>query len=78
MQAEAWAPNNKGLTDISLEEQNKSFNAERFADRVTFAEATGMRDVYLWGAEYWYYRQVVLHDTTVWEEAGQIFDFGRK
>ncbi|MDL2342110.1 MAG: beta-galactosidase [Patescibacteria group bacterium] len=73
MQAEAWAPNGKEVPDISLAEQNKSFNAERFKDRFTYARATGMRTVDMWGAEYWYYRLIILHDPSVWNVAQQEF-----
>lgn len=73
LQAEPWPPSGKNITDISLAEQNKSFDAKRFKDRVEFAKATGMREVYYWGAEYWYYRKVKLHDASVWRVAEQTF-----
>ncbi|HEX7964029.1 MAG TPA: beta-galactosidase [Candidatus Saccharimonadales bacterium] len=73
LQAEAWPPDGKSITETSLAEQNKSFNAQRFADRIQFGKATGMREMYLWGAEYWYYRLTVLHDTSVWNVAKQAF-----
>lgn len=73
MQAEAWAPNGRELPEISLEEQNKSFNADRFQKRFDLAEDTGMRDAYMWGAEYWYYRLKVLNDPSVWEVAEKEF-----
>ncbi|HEU4913880.1 MAG TPA: hypothetical protein VFT16_00530 [Candidatus Saccharimonadales bacterium] len=73
LQAEAWPPNGKFMTHISLEEQNKSFNAERFRDRVEFGKATGMREIYLWGSEYWYYRLVKLNDDSLWKVAQQTF-----
>jgi len=69
LQAEPWPPNGKNIPDVSLAEQNKSFNAKRFKDRFTFARSTGMRSVYFWGAEYWYYRLTVLHDDSVWNVA---------
>jgi hypothetical protein len=74
LQAEAWAPNFKGITDISLEEQNKSFDAKRFVDRVEYGRATGMREMYLWSGEYWYYRKVKLGDNTMWDAASRAFD----
>ncbi|HEY5667998.1 MAG TPA: hypothetical protein VIR03_02415 [Candidatus Saccharimonadales bacterium] len=73
LQTEAWPPNGKSITEISLAEQNKSFNAQRFKDTVTFGKQTGMRRIYLWGAEYWYYRETVLHDNSVWDVAKQTF-----
>lgn len=73
LQAEAWPPNGKFMTSVSLDEQNKSFNAERFKDRVEFGKGTGMREIYLWGSEYWYYRVVKLHDNSLWNVAKQEF-----
>lgn len=73
LQAEPWPPNGKNITDISLAEQNKSFDAKQFEERIRFAKATGMREVYYWGAEYWYYRMVKLHDPSVWNVAKQTF-----
>jgi hypothetical protein len=69
MQAEAWAPNGKLLTEISLEEQNKSLNAERLTGRFDFARETGLRRTDMWGAEYWYYRKQVLNDPSLWQAA---------
>ncbi|HSX17700.1 MAG TPA: beta-galactosidase [Patescibacteria group bacterium] len=73
LQAEAYAPNGKNVVDISLDEQNKSFDAQRFRDRVKFGKATGMKEMYLWGAEYWYYRYTILHDPSLWQVAGETF-----
>jgi hypothetical protein len=73
LQAEAWAPNGQTLPEISLAEQNKSFNAHRLKSTVNFGKATGMKSIDLWGAEYWYYRKVVLHDPSIWNAAQQEF-----
>jgi hypothetical protein len=73
MQAEAWAPNMQSINAISLDEQNKSFNAERFEGRFKLMDGTGMREAYLWGAEYWYYRLVHEHDDSVWNVAKEHF-----
>lgn len=73
LQAEAWPPNGQGITQTSLEEQNKSFDAARFEDRVRYGEATGMREIYLWGSEYWYYRLIKLNDPSLWNVAKDVF-----
>lgn len=73
LQAEAWPPNGKSIQEISLNEQNKSLNARRLKDRFQYGRATGMRQIYLWGAEYWYYRKVKLHDPSLWNVARQEF-----
>jgi hypothetical protein len=73
LQAESWGPRGKPLHEISVEEANKSFNAERFKHRIEFGKATGMREMYLWGAEYWYYRMVHQHDDSLWNVARDAF-----
>lgn len=73
LQMEAWPPNGQSITDSSLEEQSKSIDAARFRSRVEYGKATGMRDIYLWGSEYWYYRMVHLHDPSLWNEAIHTF-----
>jgi len=73
LQTEPWPPDGKNITDISLAEQNKSFNAQRFQGVLDFAKDTGMRQVYLWGSEYWYYRMVTLDDPSVWQVAKNAF-----
>ncbi|HSX32717.1 MAG TPA: beta-galactosidase [Candidatus Saccharimonadales bacterium] len=73
LQAEAWPPDGESITQASLAEQNKSFDAARFTARVQYGKATGMRQIYLWGSEYWYYRLTVLHDPSLWSVAKQAF-----
>lgn len=73
LQAEAWPPNGQTIPHTSLAEQNKSFNTARFKDRIAYGKATGMRQIELWGAEYWYYRLRVLHDPSLWNVAEQEF-----
>ncbi|HYH36311.1 MAG TPA: beta-galactosidase [Candidatus Saccharimonadales bacterium] len=77
LQAEAWPPNGKPIPQTSLAEQNKSFNAERFKDRIAYGKATGMRQIDLWGAEYWYYRSTVLKDPSLWNVAKEEFSPNR-
>lgn len=69
LQAEAWPPNGQSIQSTSLEEQNKSINAERLEDTFQFGVDTGLREIYLWGAEYWYYRKVKLGDPSLWDVA---------
>jgi hypothetical protein len=73
LQAEAWPPNGKSIQQTSLAEQNKSINAKRLKDRFQYGKATGMKQIDLWGAEYWYYRLKVLHDPSLWNVAKQEF-----
>ena len=71
LQMEPWPP--EFVANVSQEEQDKSMNAAEFAPRVEFAKQTGMREIYLWGAEWWYYRKVILGDDSLWQEAARVF-----
>ncbi|HSX05886.1 MAG TPA: hypothetical protein VLF69_05430 [Candidatus Saccharimonadales bacterium] len=73
LQTEAWPPNGQNILDTPLAEQNKTFNAATFRATVKFGEQSGLKNIDLWGAEYWYYRMVKLHDPSVWQTAQQIF-----
>jgi len=73
LQAEPWPPDGQGILNTSLAEQNKTFNAQTLKSTVHFGQQTGVKDVDLWGAEYWYYRAQVLHDPSVWNAARQVF-----
>lgn len=74
LQAEAWPPHGTPFPKVSLEEQNKSFNAKLFEERMDFIRDTGLREIYLWGGEYWYYRWIKLNDPSLWDVAKQEFN----
>jgi hypothetical protein len=73
LQAEAWPPSRTTIPQASLAEQNKSFSPQIFKDRLRFARATGLREIYLWSGEYWYYRKVKMNDPSLWNIARQEF-----
>lgn len=78
LQAETWTPNGQSIPETSLAEQNKSLDAQRFKDRIAYGQATGIREMYLWGSEYWYYRLVKLHDPSLWDIAKPAFQNANK
>jgi Beta-galactosidase len=69
LQAESWLPEGMRMPDASIEEQNKSLNAERLHDRFVYGKATGMKQIDLWGVEWWYWRMVHLGDSSLWDIA---------
>jgi hypothetical protein len=69
LQAEAWLPDGYDMPTAPLSEQNKSMNAKRLHDRIEYGKATGMKTIDLWGAEWWYWRKVKLHDSSLWDVA---------
>lgn len=74
LQTESWLPADKdyAMNDLSsINEQNKSLNSKRLKNRMNYAEATGMKNVDLWGVEWWYWRKVKAGDPSIWETAKQ-------
>ena len=71
LQAEPWPPYGETLTQTSIPVQNESLSPERLKDRFQYGEATGIKQIDLWGAEFWYYRMVKLHDPDLWNVAMQ-------
>jgi hypothetical protein len=66
LQAEPWTPNGLEIPQISVKEQFKSMDAKRMKSRIEYGEATGMRTIDLWGAEWWYWLKVKQNDPSVW------------
>lgn len=71
LQAEPWGPDL--VQNLSLAEQDKTMNADRLVAIVDFAKSTGIKQMDLWGAEWWYWRKVKAGDPSVWEAARQIY-----
>jgi hypothetical protein len=70
LQAEAWLPQGFSMNNVEdIEEQNKSMNAERLKSRIEYGRATGIKEIYLWGAEWWYWRKVHADDPSMWDVA---------
>jgi hypothetical protein len=71
LQMEPWTMN-KRMVELSLEDQQKSFNLDQFKDNIAYVEKTGFSEVYLWGAEYWYWLKQKGH-LEIWEEAKKLW-----
>lgn len=70
LQAEAWLPPGYDMNRIDhIPEQDKSLNAERLKHRIEYGRATGLKEIYLWGVEWWYWRKVVANDPSLWNAA---------
>jgi len=68
LQAEPWLPEGHKINDINgLAEQDKSMSAERMQKRIEYARATGIKEIYLWGGEWWYWRMVKADDPSIWQ-----------
>lgn len=71
LQAEPWGP--KLLYDSPLEEQAKTMNLEQFKQNMEFAKKTGLREFYLWGAEWMYWMKEKEGKPEIWNEAKNLF-----
>jgi hypothetical protein len=71
LQAEPWGP--KLLYDVSVEEQEKTMNLEKFRENIDFAKRTGLSDFYLWGSEWWYWMKTKQGKPEIWQEAQGLF-----
>jgi len=71
LQAEPWGPELSYL--ISLDEQNKTMNIERFKNIIEFSKNTGIDTFYLWGTEWWYWMKEKHNDSQIWDESKKLF-----
>jgi hypothetical protein len=73
LQAEPWGPE-KLLYDTTVEEQDAAFDLAQFRKNIAFAKQTGLKEFYLWGAEWWYWRMKGVGDSDFWDEAHKLFN----
>ena len=67
LQAEPWGP--KQIYEMSFAEQSKSMNLKQFYDNMEYAKEVGFPEIYLWGAEWWYWLKVKHNQPEIWEAA---------
>lgn len=72
LQAEPWGP--APTFAISLDEQAKSMNIEKFRENIAYAQRTGLSEFYFWGVEWWYWMKIEHGDNEYWEEAKKLFE----
>ncbi len=70
LQAEPWFP--EPVDSRPAHEWYQAFDADDMRRNIDFARRTGLDEVYLWGAEWWYYLKVHGEDR-LWEVAKDIF-----
>jgi len=72
LQGEPWLDG--WTTGFPLRDQFESMNAEKLKENIEFAKKTGIRDIYLWGAEWWYWLKVNRDHPELWNEAKILFN----
>ncbi len=71
LQAEPWA--SKPFYNVSLKEQEKTMNLEKFKKNIEYAKKTGLSEFYLWGVEWWYWLKTKHNTPDIWNEAKELF-----
>jgi hypothetical protein len=72
LQGEPWV---SGWTvHRSLEEQFGSMNEKKLREIVGYAKSGGFPEVYLWGAEWWYWLKAEKDHPEVWEEMRKLIE----
>lgn len=71
LQGEPWSPEGD-ITEMSLDEQYKTMNFERFRKIIHYSQETGFGKFYFWGVEWWYWLKQQGH-LAIWEYAKTIF-----
>ncbi len=69
LQAEPWGPEFFRIANMTKEEQAFSMTLERFDDNIAYAREAGFSEVYLWGAEWWYFLKSHENDSSYWDRA---------
>lgn len=69
LQVEPWGP--KSTQDLPIEEQSKSMNPEQAKKNFLFARRIGKSGIYMWGAEWWYWRKTEFNDPSMWDTVKQ-------
>lgn len=72
LQAEPWGP--RATVNLSLAEQDVSMDSEQIRKNVEFGVATGIKRMYLWGGEWWYWRQMKFEDRSLAKTVRQLLD----
>jgi len=69
LQAEAWHTEEKNLLQMTLEEQFESLDINQFKENIILSRKSGFEEIYLWGAEWWYFLKTERGYDAFWEEA---------
>ena len=69
LQLEPWG--SKATKDMTIAEQNKSMSVAQIHKNIEFSLKTGIKDQYMWGAEWWYWRKVHYNDSGPWNAIKQ-------
>ena len=73
LQAESWHKENKNLSQMTLAEYFQSMSLNQFKSNIKFAQKAGFDEIYLWGAEWWYFMKENKNYHGYWNEAKKLW-----
>ena len=71
MQAEAWGRD--PIPFLTLDQQMKYMDFERFKKNIAYSKRAGFPDIYLWGVEWWYYLKETHGIPEFWDYSKELF-----
>ena len=51
----------------------KNIPIDTINDNIEFAKKTGMKEIYVWGVEWWYWMKEKQNQPEIWSEAKKLF-----
>ena len=72
LQAEPWGPGPSG--QLSNDEKDKTMSRQDFISVINYAQKSGFRDLYFWGAEWWLWEKEVNGNAFYWDSAKALFN----
>lgn len=55
LQTEPWPASPQHLSQVPIKNQLKFLSLDKFKGNIQFAKETGFQEIYLWGAEWWFF-----------------------
>jgi hypothetical protein len=71
LQAEPWASG--WVANVPIEEQFRTMNPDLLRQNVEYAKRVGFPEIYLWGAEWWYWLREKHGMPETWDTARELF-----
>lgn len=71
LQAEPWAP--RMVPDVPLEIQTQLMDERILEEHIAYERATGIKEVYLWGVEWWFWLKEKHDKPELWKKAKELF-----
>lgn len=72
LQAEPWGT--KSIVDMTIDEQFITLSPQHFDENIEYARKVGFSEIYLWGAEWWYWMKTKKDHPEFWEKAKRLME----